>query len=380
MTSPILTGSILDGVADSLQQFSIETILSDDRSWTNQQTSLDQNIVERLSDEDLDALSLSEYYLTIAQFKLKQYVSSDLFQETFIFGLGTGIDFDVDVCRLPEGQLVVVKRVKLLTSMYRSDKSTVSDLSRRVRKVLQEVRILKHPPVEDCDSILDILGVSIEYVNGAFTTPSLVLAYAELGTLRHYLFQEPRRTVQERQSLCIQVGKAILTLHACRICHGDIKLDNVLVVRNGDGSVVAKLADFGSSIIIQADDSQEIYWGTTAYNAPEIRSKGDAQSGISVSGNLLFACDIFSFGLLLFESLHGGTPYWMCHGKNKPTLETALQIGKCDCHESIILQPTNLTSVNCFRNAISLSLILEPEKRGEMKSVFAALSGKDSDM
>lgn len=369
-----------DGVANSLQQFSIETIISDNRSWTSQQTSLDQDLVERLSDEDLDALSLSEYYLTIAQFKLKQYASSNLFQETFIFGLGTGIDFDVDVCRLPEGQLVVVKRVKLLTSMYRSDKSAVSDLSRRVRKVLQEVRILKHPPVEDCDSILDILGVSLEYVSGAFTTPSLVLEYAELGTLRHYLSQEPRRTVQERQSLCIQVGKAILTLHACRICHGDIKLDNVLVVRNRDGGVVAKIADFGSSIIIHADDSQATYWGTTAYNAPEIRSKGESQSGTSVSGSLLFACDIFSFGLLLVESLHAGLPYWMCHGKNEPTVETALQIGQCTCQESITPQPSDITSVNCFREAISLSLISEPEKRGEMRSVFTALSGRNCDM
>jgi serine/threonine protein kinase len=380
MASPTLSGSIIDRVADSLQQFSIETILSDDRCWTSQQTSLDQDVVERLNDEDLDALSLSEYYLTIAQFKLKQYASSNLFQEAFIFGLGTGIDFDVDVCRLPEGQLVVVKRVKLLTSMYRSDKSAVSDLSRRVRKVLQEVRILKHPPVEDCDSVLDILGVSLEYVSGAFTTPSLVLAYAELGTLRHYLSQEVRRTVQETQSLCIQVGKAILTLHACRICHGDIKLDNVLVVRNQDGGVVAKIADFGSSIIIQADDSQATYWGTTAYNAPEIRSKGDAQSGIALSGKLLLACDIFSFGLLLFESLHAGVPYWMCHGKNEPTIETALQLGKCDCQESIILQPSDMATIDCLRKAISLSLILDPGKRGEIRSVFAALSGRNCDM
>jgi serine/threonine protein kinase len=380
MASPIPSDSIIDGVADSLQQFSIETILSDDRSWTSQQTSLDQDLVERLSDEDLDALSLSEYYLTIAQFKLQQYGSSNLFSETFIFGLGTGLDFDVDVCRLPEGQLVVVKRVKLLTPMHRSDRSAVSDLSRRVRKVLQEVRVLKHPPVEDCDSILNILGVSLEYVSGSFTTPSLVLEYAEFGTLRHYLSQEPGHTVQEKQRLCIQIGKAILTLHACHICHGDIKLDNVLAVRNQDGNVVAKVADFGSSIIIRTDDSKVMYWGTTAYNAPEVRSKGDTQSGIAVNTDILLACDLFSFGLLLFESLHNGVPYWKAQGKNEPTVETALKLGKCDWQESITLQTSDMACIDYFRRAISLSLSLEPRERGDMKSVFAALSGENGDM
>src|SRR5438045_5546156 len=118
--------SASDELVDSVQQFSIETILSSDGAWTGQQSFLDEQVVEHLSDEDLDAISLSEFFLTIFQSKLQQYSSSTLFQDTSIFGLGTGLDFDVDVCKLPSGQLVVAKRVKLLTPLYRNDGSTVS--------------------------------------------------------------------------------------------------------------------------------------------------------------------------------------------------------------------------------------------------------------
>lgn len=365
-----------DELVASVQQFSIETILSSDRSWSGQQSTLDERVAEHFSDEDLDAISLSEFFLTITQFKLRLYPSSTLFQDTSIFGLGTGLDFDVDVCKLPSGQLVVAKRVKLLTPLYRNNGSTVSDLSRRVRKALQEVRILKHPPVESCDSILDIVGVSLEDVHGDFTTPSLVLEYAEFGTLRHYLSEAPRHSVQEKQQLCIQVGHALLTLHACGICHGDVKLDNVLVVRDQEGRGIAKIADFGSSIIVQPDNLKGIYWGTKAYNAPEVRSHEDTQSGVAVDTDLLFACDVFSFGLLLYESLHNGVEYWKVPKNGVPTIQTALDIGKLEGCENVECEPSDLTRVDCFRRAISLSLVPHSEERRDIRSVLEAIGGK----
>jgi serine/threonine protein kinase len=365
-----------DELVASVQQFSIETILSSDRSWTGEQSTLDERAVEHLSDEDLDAISLSDFFLTITQFKLRLYSSDDLFQETSVFGLGTGLDFDVDVCKLPSGQLVVAKRVKLLTPLYRSDGSTVSDLSRRVRKVLQEARILKHPPIESCDSILDIVGVSLEDVHGDFTTPSLVLEYAEFGTLRHYLSEVPRRSVQEKQLLCIQVGHALLTLHACGICHGDVKLDNVLVVRDQKGRGMAKIADFGSSIIVPPDNLKKVYWGTKVYNAPEVRSHDDTQSGVAISTDLLFACDVFSFGLLLYESLHNGVEYWKVQKNGVPTIQTALEIGKFEGCENVGYEQSDLTRVDCFRRAISLSLVSHSEERRDIRSVLEAIGGK----
>jgi serine/threonine protein kinase len=359
-----------DQLDDSVQQVSIETILSSDGGWTDQQNVLDKRVAEYLSDEDLEAISLSEFLLTIAQFKLQLYNSSTLFQNTSIFGLGTGLDFDVDVCTLPAGQLVVAKRVKLLTPLHRRDGSSVSDLSRRVRKVLQEIRILKHAPVENCDSILNIVGASLEDVSGDFTAPSLVLEYAEFGTLRHYLLKSSSpRPMQEKQELCLQVGRALLTLHNCGICHGDVKLDNVLVVRDQDGKGSAKVADFGSSIIIQSDNLKKTYWGTNAYNAPEVRSSDNTQSGVAVGTDLLFACDVFSFGLLLYESLHDGVPYWKAHKNEVPTIQTALDISNFEGCEDTEHDQSDSTRVVCFRRAICLSLVPLPEERRQLRPI-----------
>jgi serine/threonine protein kinase len=365
-----------DQLDDSVQQVSIETILSSDGGWTDQQNVLDKRVAEYLSDEDLDAISLSEFLLTIAQFKLQLYHSSTLFENTSIFGLGTGLDFDVDVCTLPAGQLVVAKRVKLLTPLHRRDGSSVSDLSRRVRKVLQEIRILKHAPVENCDSILNIVGASLEDVSGDFTAPSLVLEYAEFGTLRHYLLKSSSpRPMQEKQELCLQVGRALLTLHNCGICHGDVKLDNVLVVRDQDGKGSAKVADFGSSIIIQSDNLKKTYWGTNAYNAPEVRSSDNTQSGVAVGTDLLFACDVFSFGLLLYESLHDGVPYWKAHKNEVPTIQTALDISNFEGCEDTEHDQSDSTRVVCFRRAIGLSLVPLPEERRQLRPILEAIAG-----
>jgi serine/threonine protein kinase len=365
-----------DQLYDSVQQVSIETILSSDGGWTDQQNVLDKRVAEYLSDEDLEAISLSEFLLTIAQFKLQLYNSSTLFQNTSIFGLGTGLDFDVDVCTLPAGQLVVAKRVKLLTPLHRRDGSSVSDLSRRVRKVLQEIRILKHAPVENCDSILNIVGASLEDVSGDFTAPSLVLEYAEFGTLRHYLLKSSSpRPMQEKQELCLQVGRALLTLHNCGICHGDVKLDNVLVVRDQDGKGSAKVADFGSSIIIQSDNLKKTYWGTNAYNAPEVRSSDNTQSGVAVGTDLLFACDVFSFGLLLYESLHDGVPYWKAHKNEVPTIQTALDISNFEGCEDTEHDQSDSTRVVCFRRAIGLSLVPLPEERRQLRPILEAIAG-----
>ncbi|KAH0556921.1 hypothetical protein GP486_005289 [Trichoglossum hirsutum] len=363
-----------DQLNNSLEELSVETILDSDKSWTSQQANLDQRVVERLSDEDLDAISLSEYLLTTAQFKLEFYSSSTLVQNTSIFGLGAGFDFGVDACQLPTGELVAAKRVKPLTPLRRSDRSLVSDLSRRVRKVLQEIRILKHQPLESCESILSLMGVSWEDINGNFTTPSLVFEYAEFGTLRQYLSKSsPTLSIQEKQSLSLQVGRALLTLHNCGVCHGDIKLDNVLVVRNPTGKPTAKLADFGSSIIIQPGVSPKTYWGTQLYNAPEVRLGRDQQPGVAVSTDLLFACDIFSFGLLLYELIHDGIPYWKTHGAKEPTIEIALKISSFEGCRNV---DPNAILVASLRQAISLCLTPHPEQRSHLAPVLEVITGK----
>ena len=381
--------------SDRDYETSVQTVLSDDSVWTSQQTTLDPKLVEYLKDDDLDVFSLSEFLLTSAQAKIVSYSADSLSQQTSIFSHGTGLDFDVDVCKTPTGQLAAVKHVKLLTPMYRKDGSPVSELSQRVRKVLQEIRILKHPPIDSCASIINLIGTSLDFVQGAYTTPSSLLEYAEFGTLRQYLSIEPPRSMDESYQLLVQVAEAVLTIHACRVCHGDIKLDNVLVVRDQDSRTVAKLADFGSSTILKSGDARATYWGTLAYNAPEIQSKDDGGSGSTVQVDVLFACDVFAFGLLLFEALQNGSPYWKYMGEATPKAESTRIVAELVRSYSMALgdkvekqnhpgkSSTDKLLVSTqkkteyVKNAIVLCLNVEPKERGDIKSVFLALTGGD---
>ena len=363
-------------IADSSDEVSIETILTSNGGWSNQQTTLDNRFTEHLTDQDLDAISLSEFILTTTQFKVQLFSSSTLFQNSSEFSIGEGLDFDVDSCTIPGGEKVAAKRVKLATALRRSDGSLVSDLSRRVRKVLQEIRILKHSIIERSSSIINLIGASLESVQGDFTTPLLVLEYAEFGTLRQYLSNTPHTSIQEKQELCLQVGRGLLTLHACNICHGDVKLDNVLVVRSVEGNAIAKIADFGSSILMQDTVLRYIYWGTTSYNAPELRSNENTQSGTSFSIDMLLACDVFSYGLLLYESVHDGVEYWKVQGGHKSTLqyalETRIHIQSCSAQ----FASSELVYFEPLRNAIEISITLDPQPRRNIRLVLEKIAGE----
>lgn len=51
-------------------------------------------------------------------------------------------------------------------------------------------------------------------------------------------------TICDRMELAAQVARGLTALHSLKICHGDIKLQNMLVFIDGDRCSV-KLSDFG---------------------------------------------------------------------------------------------------------------------------------------
>jgi serine/threonine protein kinase len=94
-------------------------------------------------------------------------------------------------------------------------------------------------------------------------------------------------------SFC-QIARALQYLHAQKIAHGDIKLDNILV----DEDCVPKLADFGYA-------SMEIYKsgeksGTIIYATPELFLTGCAD---------MRAADIWSLGIILYSMITNRFPY-----------------------------------------------------------------------
>ena len=81
-----------------------------------------------------------------------------------------------------------------------------------------------------------------------------------------------------------------------RMIHGDIKPENIMIQRNGNG---VKLADLGLARVAGSNTSDEIM-ATPLYVAPEV---------ITQTGDADPRSDIYSFGVMLYELSCGEPPF-----------------------------------------------------------------------
>ena len=102
---------------------------------------------------------------------------------------------------------------------------------------------------------------------------------------------------QERATkLIIQIIKGVIYLHSKNICHRDIKLENILVMKND----VIKIIDFGFAVKCNKDTYQKLFCGTPSYMAPEILNKKKYNPYYS---------DIWSLGVLFYAMIYGKFPF-----------------------------------------------------------------------
>lgn len=91
-----------------------------------------------------------------------------------------------------------------------------------------------------------------------------------------------------------QVIKAVEFLHENNLIHRDIKPENILLTKNDK----VKLCDFGCCVDIK-QGYRETFCGTFEYMAPEIIKELPYNQAV----------DIWSLGILLYELLHGFSPF-----------------------------------------------------------------------
>jgi len=157
--------------------------------------------------------------------------------------------------------------------------------------------------------------------------PGLVLEYLAGGTLGAALglttAGSPHEQIASRMllQLAVDVACGLHFLHSQSIIHCDVKSSNVLL--DSSNPPRAKLCDFGISILRRPMDQHEsptgdalFSLGTPRYQAPEITTSlaekferaqlcGETESTFSPSLPLNAAMDVYAYGLLLYEILHG---------------------------------------------------------------------------
>jgi len=154
----------------------------------------------------------------------------------------------------------------------------------------------------------------VKFIGACLKTPNLciVMEYMQtcLYTALYMSDQDIEFSDADKLSILQQTSEGLLYLHENRIAHCDLKSQNVLLEYLAGESCVAKITDFGLSMIRANTESstsaleQVRNIGTPRYSAPEVLR------GEMLSAENMMQSDIYSLGLIMFEVLYQEEPFY----------------------------------------------------------------------
>jgi serine/threonine-protein kinase len=177
----------------------------------------------------------------------------------------------------------------------------------RFRREAHAVAALKHP------GIVEIY----DFVPATESQPSYIVVELISGpTLRKLVDERGGRLLPEIAALiALPLTEALAAAHQHGVVHRDVKPDNVMIERLGDGSRVV-LTDFGVAHItgMETMTATGALVGSPAYMSPE-QSRGH---------DVTPATDLWSLGAMLYEMVTGVVPF---SGKDPFTMIAAILRG-----------------------------------------------------
>lgn len=128
-----------------------------------------------------------------------------------------------------------------------------------------------------------------------------VMEFVQEGQLKTYMTEHPLTTDQLKK-LLLDILEGLKYLHSEGIIHRDIKPQNILLGRDKQNRLVAKIADFGISK--NADSNQasaSILLGTIEYMAPEQFNP----ERYGINQKISYNVDVWAFGVTAYYLLTG---------------------------------------------------------------------------
>ena len=154
-----------------------------------------------------------------------------------------------------------------------------------IQREISVMKLMFHPHVIKIYDVLEDPGFLF-----------LIIEYASNGELFSFLVQ--RKKINNREALCFfqQIISGLEYCHTHKICHRDLKLENILL----DSNYNIKIADFGMASLSFPNKMLKTFCGSPHYASPEIIANEPYNGALS---------DIWSCGIILYAIVIGKLPF-----------------------------------------------------------------------
>jgi serine/threonine protein kinase len=223
----------------------------------------------------------------------------------------------------PKGQWLVSKHIAPVSQeereIYELDERGVG--AYKLEAISLEMRVLAHKPLRTHPNIVDLVSFMWEKHPDELghRWPILVLQDADCGTLSDFsqLDNAPLDSLPVALSIANDIASGLESLHACGVVHGDLKFENILIFEQPDGSVCAKISDFGlCSVVTDLSDAEITTLRLPAFSRPW--EPPEVYNDVLVEN--LPMIDVYEFGLLLCRLMTSGSDIFEQYRKRDAAL------------------------------------------------------------
>ncbi|KAH8922637.1 Pkinase-domain-containing protein [Atractiella rhizophila] len=158
----------------------------------------------------------------------------------------------------------------------------------KVRREIDVLRAVKHPNIV---RLFDVIETE-KYIG-------IVLEYASGGELFDHILAHRYLRERDATRLFSQLISGVAYLHAKKVVHRDLKLENLLLDRNRN--IIITDFGFANRFADRGDDLMSTSCGSPCYAAPELVVQDGKYVGTAV--------DVWSCGVILYAMLAGYLPF-----------------------------------------------------------------------
>jgi serine/threonine protein kinase len=198
-------------------------------------------------------------------------------------------DYIVDRKRIGKGSFSTIYKCRHnITNKIYALKEITIDKNKNKISIKREFEIMRKLNHNNIVKIHDVI------IDTQLNNIYFIMDYYENGDLSYFLNKKPLKEKFTRKYMK-QLSNGLKYLLDNNILHRDLKPQNILLSKNYD----IKITDFGFATYYTKDTIINTLCGSPMYMAPEIITRNGYD----------YKSDLWSVGIILYEMLHGYTPF-----------------------------------------------------------------------